>query len=563
MCSNPKMICSSLCSWPIFNSLESKFVSQIHMVFVYGTLGNEALIVTKDKMVYGLGKNVNDCLGIGNKNATLKPQKVEALCGKDIKTFACGIGPHVLALTKEGEHCLRKVYSWGFNNRGQLAQCVNKKNSLQVISIPTLVQLRTPEGSVSMKRIMNIACGSNHSVAITEDGEVYICGDNRFNQLGNIQNRYFNSSDNEYLFKPQLGNDNLDRKKIVHVSCGGTFTMAITKSREVYGWGNNSFGKLGIRENYETYIYTPQRVNLEQGLVVVKVVCGIEHTLALTDEKKIYAWGRNNDGQLGIGHTEFTSQPIMIRPETEIKWVDIAALNCSNISVAVSEEGRVYVWGNCHGEKIVTPTVTPFSNMHDAIARYGPSVMHEPLILYVNGGSDILECLKTAFNDSSTSDLKIEVEGQVIYVHKAILKIRSLHFKTMFQHNWKENNQSTIKPVQFSYVVYKAFLKYLYTDVIDLPIEKTSELLDLAEEYCESNLKQYCIHMIKQGITVSNVAHFYAIAVKCNLQELEKFCVKFAINHKSVMTDDDFVELIQKMMKTFIMKVGKVSDFKK
>ncbi|KYM82798.1 RCC1 and BTB domain-containing protein 1 [Atta colombica] len=474
------MICSSLCSWPIFNSLESKFVSQIHMVFVYGTLGNEALIVTKDKMVYGLGKNVNDCLGIGNKNATLKPQKVEALCGKDIKTFACGIGPH--------------VYSWGFNNRGQLAQCVNKKNSLQVISIPTLVQLRTPEGSVSMKRIMNIACGSNHSVAITEDGEVYICGDNRFNQLGNIQNRYFNSSDNEYLFKPQLGNDNLDRKKIVHVSCGGTFTMAITKSREVYGWGNNSFGKLGIRENYETYIYTPQRVNLEQGLVVVKVVCGIEHTLALTDEKKIYAWGRNNDGQLGIGHTEFTSQPIMY--------------------IYIIKRQRT------KKEKIISSSV-------------------------------------------STSDLKIEVEGQVIYVHKAILKIRSLHFKTMFQHNWKENNQSTIKPVQFSYVVYKAFLKYLYTDVIDLPIEKTSELLDLAEEYCESNLKQYCIHMIKQGITVSNVAHFYAIAVKCNLQELEKFCVKFAINHKSVMTDDDFVELIQKMMKTFIMKVGKVSDFKK
>ena len=49
---------------------------------------------------------------------------------------------------------------------------MNKKSSLQVISIPTLVQLRTPEGSLGMKRIMNIACGSNHSVAITEDGEV-------------------------------------------------------------------------------------------------------------------------------------------------------------------------------------------------------------------------------------------------------------------------------------------------------------------------------------------------------------------------------------------------------
>ncbi|KAG5338370.1 RCBT1 protein, partial [Acromyrmex charruanus] len=542
------MICSSLCSWPIFNSLESKFVSQIHMVFVYGTLGNEALIVTKDKMVYGLGKNVNGCLGIGDKDATLEPQKVEALCGKDIKTFAYGNGPHVLALTKEGE-----VYSWGSNNRGQLAQRMNKKSSLQVISIPTLVQLRTPEGSLGMKRIMNIACGSNHSVAITEDGEV--------SKLSKFVN-------NNPLFlqaKPQLVNDNSDRKKIVHVSCGGAFTMAITTSREVYGWGNNSFGQLGIRENCETK-YTPQRVDLKEGLAIVKVVCGIEHTLALTNEKKIYAWGRNDDGQLGIGSKEFTfRKPIMIKHETEIKWIDIAALNCSNISVAVSEEGRVYVWGNCHGEKIMTPTVTPFSNMHDAIARYGPSVMHEPLILYANGGPGILECLKTAFNDSSTSDLKIEVEGQDIHVHKAVLRIRSLHFKTMFQHNWKENNQSIIKPGQFSYVVYKAFLKYLYTGVIDLPIEKTSELLDLAEEYCESNLKQHCIHMIKQGITVSNVAHFYAIAMKCNLQELEKFCVKFAINHTSAVTqtDDDFAELIQKMMKTFIMKAGKVGDFKK
>lgn len=161
------------------------------------------------------------------------------------------------------------------------------------------------------------------------------------------------------------------------------------------------------------------------------MVCGFQHALALTEQGDIFAWGRNDDGQLGIGTNEFC-RPIMInslvnsfyiykktkdkkkkwkgsfhhqslyyqiKHETKIKWVDIAALNCSNISVAVSEEGHVYVWGNCHGEKIVTPTVTPFSDMHDAIARYGPSVMHQPLILYANEGPDILQCLKTAFDD--------------------------------------------------------------------------------------------------------------------------------------------------------------------
>lgn len=122
------MSISDLRSWPIFSLLEPEFVSRIHMVVVYGNcsllflcalafatlftlhikignLGNEALIVTRDKMVYALGNNIAGCLGTGDAHSTLYPKKVEALCEKDIKTFAYGSGPHVLALTKEGEVC--------------------------------------------------------------------------------------------------------------------------------------------------------------------------------------------------------------------------------------------------------------------------------------------------------------------------------------------------------------------------------------------------------------------------------------------------------------------------
>ncbi|XP_018308499.1 RCC1 and BTB domain-containing protein 1 [Mycetomoellerius zeteki] len=555
MCSKPKKICSSLCSWPIFNSLESQFLSQIHMVLVYGTLGNEALIVTKDKMVYGLGNNVNGCLGIGDEDATLDPKKVEDLCGKDIKTFAYGIGPHVLALTKEGE-----IYSWGCNDRGQLGT----EKSAQVIT-PILVQIPVPEDSLSMKRIIDIACGINYSVALTEDGKIYTWGDNHYYQLGGSINddNIFNCC---YSSIPKLLNCNLAGKKVVHVSCGGAFTMAITDNGEVYGWGDNSIGQLGIRKNCEKEL-TPQWIDLE-GHVIVKVVCGFQHALALTEQGDIFAWGRNDDGQLGIGTNEFC-RPIMInsliKHETKIKWVDIAALNCSNISVAVSEEGHVYVWGNCHGEKIVTPTVTPFSDMHDAIARYGPSVMHQPLILYANEGPDILQCLKTAFDDRLTSDFEIQVQGKCIYVHKVVLIARCSYFRTMFQHDWACQklflNEGLVKP---SYVIYKAFLKYLYTDIIDLPLEKASELLDLAEEYCESNLKQHCIQLIKQGITVSNVAYFYRIAVKHNAKDLKDFCIKFAVDHLTAVTQtESFSKLDRITMKTFIIKIGKVGGFKK
>jgi len=79
---------------------------------------------------------------------------------------------------------------------------------------------------------------------------------------------------------------------------------------------------------------------------------------------------------------------------------DIAALHYNHISIAVGEGGRVFMWGHCRGQSITTPTATPFSTVHDALACYGsPSVMHKPLILHQNEESSILECLGTAFDD--------------------------------------------------------------------------------------------------------------------------------------------------------------------
>lgn len=59
--------------------------------------------MTKDNDVYALGSNTAGCLGTSDSVSTLHPRKVEVLCGKEIKSFAYGSGPHVLALTSKGE----------------------------------------------------------------------------------------------------------------------------------------------------------------------------------------------------------------------------------------------------------------------------------------------------------------------------------------------------------------------------------------------------------------------------------------------------------------------------
>ncbi|XP_018392811.1 PREDICTED: RCC1 and BTB domain-containing protein 1-like [Cyphomyrmex costatus] len=519
------MCTSDLRNWHIVSTLESEFVSRIHMVMVYGENGKNALIVTRDKMVYALGANTKGCLGTGNKDATLHPKKIEVLCTKDVKTFACSYN-HVLALTKGGE-----VYSWGYNFYSQ----VRKGLALTVVT-PTLVNIPIP------KRIIDIACGFNHSIALTEFGELYFWGVHKYKHK---------------FTKFTI----LAGKKIVYISCGGAFTIVVIENGEVYGWGINFSGQLGVGDtNNRT---TPCQLNSLKNIVIVKVACGYMHTLALTDEGDLYVWGENSCGQLGTGNQRNWYEPVVIEHQMG-RVLDIAASYCHDISIAIGKEGRLYVWGYCHGQTVMTPIVTPFSDVHNAIASYATSnIMHKPLILNGNEELGILKCLKTAFDDHLTSDLKIQVENQIIHVHKAILKIRSFYFKMMFQHVWSEKNQSVIQHDEYSYKVYKAFLNYLYTDVIGLPWEQTVELFILANDYCEDSLKKKCIRILMQGITISNVTYLYTIAVKYKEEELEEFCIKFAVNHFTVVAlTENFAKLDQNMMKTLIIKTSEAGGFK-
>lgn len=86
--------------------------------------------------------------------------------------------------------------------------------------------------------------------------------------------------------------------------------------------------------------------------------------------------------------------------------------------------------------------------------------------------------------------------------------------------HWEENCvEGCIDIRHFSYAVYRAFLLYLYTDTVDLPPEDAIGLLDLANSYCELQLKRRCERIIRQGITVDNVAMLYATAIKYQVRQ--------------------------------------------
>ena len=70
-------------------------------------------------------------------------------------------------------------------------------------------------------------------------------------------------------------------------------------------------------------------------------------------------------------------------------------------------------------------------------------------------GPSLVESFKMAFDDSETADVKFLVEGREISAHKALLKIRCQHFRSMFQDCWEENERAVVEINQFSYPVYK------------------------------------------------------------------------------------------------------------
>lgn len=83
------------------------------------------------------------------------------------------------------------------------------------------------------------------------------------------------------------------------------------------------------------------------------------------------------------------------------------------------------MWGQCHGQSIVSPTETPFKSVHEIFAFFAtPNVTYKPMVTEISSGPSLLDSLKLAFDDIATSDLKFVSGKKEIHVHKSILKIR-------------------------------------------------------------------------------------------------------------------------------------------
>ncbi len=246
--------------------------------------------IASDDKAYCWGNNSYGKLGDGTTNASLVPVAVNmtgVLNGKTIKFIAAEYA-YTCAIASDD-----KVYCWGMNNEGQLGN-----NSTTASSVPVAVDT---SGVLSGKTIKSISLGGDgygSNCVVASDDKVYCWGVENYGQLGN------NSA--SFYFSVPVAVDTsgvLSGKTIKSVSTSATHTCVITSDDQPVCWGFNGSGQLG--NNSYTNSLVPVAFNTATGALVGKTVKSVSSggyiTCAIASDNKVYCWGTNQFGKLGLG----------------------------------------------------------------------------------------------------------------------------------------------------------------------------------------------------------------------------------------------------------------------
>ena len=231
----------------------------------------------------------------------------------------------------------------------------------------------------STGEVIQVAAGGSHTAAVTKDGDLYMWGYNNYGQLGVYTNVDKNT--------PVLVNNSttaLPAKSVKYVALGGSHSAAITKDGSLYIWGWNNYGQLG--DGTTTGRYTPIKIMDN----VASVSLGNSHSAAITKDGSLYMWGYNGNGGLGDGTTTDRYTPVKIMD-------NVASANLGDDhSAAITKDGSLYMWGSNYygqlGDGTTTDRYTPVKIM-DNVASANLGDDHSAAItkdgsLYMWGKND-------------------------------------------------------------------------------------------------------------------------------------------------------------------------------
>lgn len=262
--------------------------------------------IKTDGSLWMWGRNSSGELGNGLEgNSTYRGlgrspiQTVPVKIMDDVRMVSCG-GAHTAAIKTDGS-----LWVWGANNAGQLGngRVGNQTRETGYVETIQTVPLKL------MDNVESVACGSTHTAIVKTDGSLWMCGDNKYGELGN--GGECNAVDEDSPTYPVQTVPVKIMDDVASVSAGSMYpsTAIVRKDGSLWMCGDNLYGQMGnITFNTghdagrdHAIEATPVQVTENIGGDVVSVSCGGASVAALKKDGTVWVWGNNTYGQLGIG----------------------------------------------------------------------------------------------------------------------------------------------------------------------------------------------------------------------------------------------------------------------
>jgi alpha-tubulin suppressor-like RCC1 family protein len=227
------------------------------------------------------------------------------------------------------------LWTWGRAINGQLGI-----NNVFDRSSPTQVGSNTNWNRVST--------GENHTVATKTDGTLWTWGQNNLSQLG--QN---GPGDTGRSSPIQIGsNTNWNR-----ISSSWNSMLATKTDGTLWAWGSSAWGQLGLNDA-GVYRSSPTQVGTNTNWNLISIG-NSSYVLATKTDGTLWAWGRNTNGQLGLGDANSRSSPTQVGSATNWNQVGMVPHLVTSFAMATKTDGTLWTWGfNSNGQLGLNDTVS-------------------------------------------------------------------------------------------------------------------------------------------------------------------------------------------------------------
>jgi alpha-tubulin suppressor-like RCC1 family protein len=257
-----------------------------------------------DGTLWTWGGNAEGQLGLDTWANKALPEQV----GTDTWTEVSAGDSHTFALNTN-----ERPYSWGYAAYGQLG---DDRRVLRT-NVPAQTTYDADWSAVSAGRL--------HTLVLKENGTIWICGLKMLNPDS--------TGDISYSLA-QVGTDT----DWAAVEAGGIHNLALKTSGTLWAWGQNDSGQLGIGTTDSQGL--PVQVGSKSDWTAA-FSAGEGHSLAIRSDGSLWAWGRNDHGQLGDGTNEDRSEPVQVDGAGTWKAVSAGVHH----SLAIREDGTLWAWG--------------------------------------------------------------------------------------------------------------------------------------------------------------------------------------------------------------------------